>query len=150
MLHRYWASITTPLLLISLAALCLGQAVPSRSSSSAISGAVSGAPPASATPATVDDDEDSPDIPPIARGRISEEEYLRLRDQHIGMLRGVNDLSRNPHARSQAIRKMEGQEQSLRRFGALSSAAAGQVGLLGGPAWTPLGPDPIPNGQTSP
>src|SRR6516225_3350552 len=73
-------------------------------------------PPASGTPAAVaDDDDDSPDIPPIARGRISEGDYLQLRDKHIGMLRGVRDLERNPQSRSQAIRKMEVQEQALRR-----------------------------------
>src|SRR5262249_36368391 len=88
------------------------------------------------------------DIPKIARGHISEGEYLSLRDQHLGRLRGVDDLARNPHARSQAIGKMEGQEKNLQRQRAAAAKASGQspINLLP-PTWTPLGPDPIPNGQ---
>jgi hypothetical protein len=137
------------LFLSFFALLCFGQApLPSQSSSPATRGTTKATPAAPA--AGAEEDEDSVDIPPIARGRISEADYLRLRDQHVGMLRGVNDLARNPQARSQAVRKMETQEKSLRRFGALSSAAVGLAAPSGGPTWFPLGPDPIPNGQTSP
>ena len=97
----------------------------------------------------VSEDDDSADIPPFARGHISEKEYFELRDQEIRIRRGVNDLVRSPQARSQAVRKMQLQEQVLRfavqginPFGSLLPA-------LSPPIWTPLGPDPIPNGQTT-
>lgn len=90
-----------------------------------------------------DGDDDDPDIPPMARGRISKEDYLRMRDQQVGMQRGVNDLLRNPQARSRAIRAMEAQEQALRR-----RKASAKASNPGSQPWMPLGPDPIPNGQT--
>jgi hypothetical protein len=98
--------------------------------------------------AAPDDDEDNADIPAIARGRINEQEYLRLRDQQAGMKRGVDDLARNPHARSQAIRRMEAQEQVWRQARARAAVSAVPPISPPGPSWTPLGPDPIPNGQT--
>ena len=95
-------------------------------------------------------DTDSADIPPFARGLISEEEYFALRDQEVRTRRGTADLLRNPQARSQAVRTMQFMErvlrvapQGLNPFSALIPAAAGTT-------WTPLGPDPIPNGQTDP
>lgn len=94
-------------------------------------------------------DSESADIPPFARGRISQEEYLALRDRQIRMLRGIDDLVRDPLLRSKAIRTMELQEfflQQLRQGGA-------PLGLLAPAAtntWTQLGPAPIPNGQTDP
>src|SRR5215831_1760742 len=132
--------------------LCSAQAVPSLNSAgipnqAASSSAQSSSPSAPGT-AAEEDDEDSPDIPRIARGHISEGEYLRLRDQHLGRLRGVDDLARNPQARSQAIRKMENQEKNFQRQRAASAGPSGQAAInLLPPTWTPLGPDPIPNGQ---
>src|SRR5215472_15428459 len=132
--------------------LCSAQAVPSQNSAgipnqSPSSSAQSSSPSAPGT-AAEDDDEDSPDIPRIARRHISEGEYLRLRDQHLGRLRGVEDLARNPQARPQAIRKMEIQEKNLKRQRAASAKASGQTPINLLPlTWTPLGPDPIPNGQ---
>ncbi|HKV92064.1 MAG TPA: Ig-like domain repeat protein [Candidatus Angelobacter sp.] len=97
----------------------------------------------------VSEDDDSADIPPFARGHISEKEYFELRDQAVRLRRGIDDLMRTPQARSLAVRKMQLQEQVLRfavqginPFGSLLPA-------LSPPAWTPLGPDPIPNGQTT-
>jgi hypothetical protein len=93
-------------------------------------------------------DADSADIPAIARGHISEEEYLARRDQQIRMQRGIDDLVRDPLLRTNAIRTMELQEFFLHQ---LRSGQA-PLGLLAPAAtnsWTPLGPDPIPNGQTS-
>src|SRR5215472_10569109 len=132
--------------------LCSAQAVPSLNTAgipnqAASSSAQSSSPSAPGT-AAEDDDEDSPDIPRIARGHISEGEYLRLRDQHLGRLRGVDDLARNPQARSQAIRKMEGQEKNFQRQRTATANASGQTPInLLPPTWTALGPDPIPNGQ---
>src|SRR5215472_1975505 len=132
--------------------LCSAQPVPSQNSAG-----IPNQPPSSSAQssslsapetAAEEDDEDSPDIPRIARGHISEGEYLRLRDQHLGRLRGVDDLARNPQARSQAIRKMEGQEQNFQRQRAASATPSGQAAInLLPPTWTALGPDPIPNGQ---
>ncbi|HLW53408.1 MAG TPA: Ig-like domain-containing protein [Candidatus Angelobacter sp.] len=99
-----------------------------------------------ATSSSPEEDDDSADIPPFARGHLGEQEYLRLRDQQIRQLRGVDDLIRDPGARSRAIHAMESREQVLRQKRAQSGAAgASSVG----PAviWNALGPDPIPNGQ---
>src|SRR5689334_2913498 len=95
-------------------------------------------------------DTDSADIPPFARNRISEEEYFALRNQEVRTRRGMDDLLRNPQARSQAVRIAEFQEKVLRLvpqgltpFSALLPAAPAA-------SWTALGPAPIPNGQTTP
>lgn len=95
---------------------------------------------------TEQDDNDSADIPPFARGLVSEKDYLRLRDQQLGKLRGLNDLARNPQARSLALRKMKAQEQLVRQKRAQRAAGQGIIPAIG-VTWTPLGPDPIPNGQ---
>jgi hypothetical protein len=99
------------------------------------------------------EDEDSADIPPFARGLIDEETYLRLRDELIAIKRGLPSLLLHPGARSRAIRQLEQQEQFLRRLQAESKRLAGKTGagaslVLSIPTWTPLGPAPIPNGQT--
>src|SRR5260370_31216719 len=154
MLSR-WTSVLIAFLL-GTPAVFLGQPAPSRAADGAAPSQtaqtkVQPVPNSSPAPVADDVDDDSPDIPPFARGRISEKEYLLLRDKHIGMLRGVGDLARNPQTRSQAIRKMEVQEQTLRRSRAAAAKASGQpVNNLSSPAWTALRPDPIPNGQTSP
>jgi len=82
----------------------------------------------------VEDEEDA-DLPPIARGRISKEEYLSLRSQHVNTLRGLPYSK--PDARVKAIQEVEGQWSAEAL--AISSAS-----------WTPIGPAPIPNGQTNP
>jgi hypothetical protein len=97
-----------------------------------------------------DADSDSADIPPFARDRISETEYFALRDQEIRIRRGLDDLERHPQARSQAIRSMEFQEQFLRRVPQGLTPLSALIPASVTPAWTPLGPAPIPNGQTSP
>jgi len=93
-------------------------------------------------------DADSADIPPIARDRISEEQYFSLRDQDVRVRRGIDDLVRTPQARSLAVRRMALQEQVLLLAvqGLNPLSGLNPVSL---PAWSPLGPDPIPNGQTT-
>lgn len=98
---------------------------------------------------TVAENDDSADIPPFARGHISEKEYLELRDQEIRIRRGVDDLIRSPQARSQAVRKMQFQEQVLRFAVQGINPLGSLLPALSPPTWTPLGPDPIPNGQTT-
>ncbi len=92
---------------------------------------------------------DSADIPAFARARISEEDYLSLRDQQIRLQRGIDDLVRDPLLRSKAIRTMELQEFFLRQLRS-SGAVLGTLAPAATNSWTPLGPAPIPNGQTDP
>jgi len=141
------------LLLAFAAVFCLGQAAPSKNSPAGSSPAktpVAGRPVPSGTPDVVNEgmeDDDDPDIP--AFSHISHEEYLRLRAEHVAVRRGLSDLARNPQARSQAIRRMEGQEQRLRQEHALTNAAGQLIPAApSGPMWVSLGPAPIPNGQT--
>src|SRR5262249_3577573 len=148
---RTWTSVFIGFI-VSCSGLCVAQGAPAQGTAGSPSQITSsnGQPSAASPPATAaeEDDEDSPDIPTIARGHIREGEYLRLRDQHLGRLRGLDDLARNPQARSRAIRKMEGQEKNLQRQRAASAKASGQApSNLLPPTWTALGPDPIPNGQ---
>ncbi len=84
--------------------------------------------------APADAEDDDPDLPPFARGRIDKEEYLRLRDEHVSKLRGLPYEKRD--ARVRAIREMERQE--------FANASA-----INTTAWTSIGPAPIPNGQTA-
>jgi hypothetical protein len=147
-MKRFCNAITTALILVLAVNIGSAQTKPPQGSTpSTLPGPSTKA---ASVPAEPDDDDDSPDIPPIARGRVNEQEYLRLRDQQAAVKRGVDDLARNPQARSQAIRTMATQEQALRlRHAATAKAAGGAVTNLGPLTWTPLGPDPIPNGQTT-
>jgi Big-like domain-containing protein len=99
-------------------------------------------------PTAAEVDADSADIPPIARDRISEEQYFSLRDRDVRLRRGIDDLVHIPQARSMAVRRMALQEQLLRLTiqGLNPFSGLLPVSL---PAWNPLGPDPIPNGQTT-
>lgn len=142
-MQRYWISLLSAFFLFLLG-VSSAQAL-SPQSTSAKTGATSPAAP-SASSSTADDDD--ADIPPVARGLVNQQEYLRLRDEQTAVKRGVNDLARNPQARSQAIRRIEAQEQALRQARALGARALRPVLTPPLSAWTPLGPDPIPNGQT--
>ncbi|MCU1268139.1 MAG: hypothetical protein JWM21_4457 [Acidobacteria bacterium] len=77
---------------------------------------------------------------------LNKQDYLRRRGEMIAMLRGLplpEDVS--PDARAQAIRQMERQEAQQR-----SAAKAGSlVPEISGSSWTPIGPAPIPLGQTT-
>lgn len=94
-------------------------------------------------------DGDDPDLPPGMRGQISEADYLIAREQFVARLRGW-DPSRpfDPRARSKAIQQME--QQEAQRPTKYSLSASGGVGPTVGPSWLELGPNPIPDGQTSP
>ncbi|HEY7403911.1 MAG TPA: Ig-like domain repeat protein [Candidatus Angelobacter sp.] len=104
---------------------------------------------AGAGAAAPEEDDDSADIPPFARGHVSESEYFALRDQEIRTRRGINDLMRSPQARSQAVRRLQFQEQLLRLVPQGLSPFSALLPALSTPSWTPIGPDPIPNGQTT-
>src|SRR5262245_44514148 len=151
---RSSAQLFAVFMLIFAAAVSFGQATPPQSSSAgngaAKTPAATRSPATSGTSAVAQDDaedDDDPDIP--AFSHISHEEYLRLRAEHVAVRRGLNDLVRNPQARSQAIRRMEGQERSLRQQHALTNAAGQLIPAApSGVVWVSLGPAPIPNGQT--
>lgn len=142
-------SFMASLVMLTLAGVgCVAQSVSAanQSATGAQAGFPAGTPPQIAAPEA---DTDSADIPPFARSRISQEQYLALRDQHIRTLRGIGDLVRDPLLRSKAIRTMELQEFFLRQL----RERGAPLGLLAPAAtntWTPLGPAPIPNGQTDP
>jgi hypothetical protein len=132
------------LLLVFLAAAALGQDSPQQAAGSTGQGQT----PAAVVP-TADADADSADIPAFARDRISEEQYFALRDQDIRVRRGIDDLLRFPQARSLAVRKMQFQEQFLRLVPQGLNPLSSLLPVITTPNWTALGPDPIPNGQTT-
>jgi len=77
---------------------------------------------------------DDPDLPGFLSGRTNKQDYMRLRDGYIAMLRGLpHNLPYDP--RVKAITEM--QRSTARSLARTTSTA-----------WTPLGPAPIPNGQT--
>ncbi|MBZ5506797.1 MAG: Ig-like domain repeat protein [Acidobacteriia bacterium] len=144
-------TVVLPSLILSLvvAAACFAQSVPQHNSTANPPSAGATLPqlPPSAAPEA---DTDSADIPPFARGRISEEEYFALRDQEIRTRRGIDDLLHNPQARSQAVRTMEFQEKVLRLVTQGLTPFSALIPAAPVASWTALGPAPIPNGQTSP
>lgn len=88
-----------------------------------------------------------PDMPGFlgkAMSKISKEEYLRMRDEQIALYRGMTDGDpvKNIEKRSEAIQLLEKQEELLQDSPDSPMNNALQA------AWTPLGPNPIPNGQT--
>jgi Big-like domain-containing protein len=147
---RPWILLTRVFAAGLMAVTCLAQTSPAPSSPDK---AANGSPSASASSSAAapaaepEADTDSADIPAIARGRISEEEYFALRDQQIRMQRGIDDLVRNPLQRTNAIRTMELQEFFLHQL-RTGGAPLGALAPAATNVWTPLGPAPIPNGQT--
>jgi hypothetical protein len=78
---------------------------------------------------------ESGDLPPFAEGVIEEGEYLLLREEQIAQLHGIPaDFSTN--LRVAALEEM-----------ARQIAAEGDN--LMSNAWVPIGPAPLPNGQTT-
>jgi hypothetical protein len=86
------------------------------------------------------------DLPNLMKGKVNRKEYLRQRAEHIARLRGKPDAAKlKDSPRVQAIRELDQQESSLRK-----AAAAGRVQpLISNSSWTPIGPAPVPNGQTA-
>src|SRR5205085_3053938 len=119
-----------------------------------------------------DDDSDSPDVPSFLRGLMDTDQYLKMRNEHMRRLRGTADGDFHPDRRNGAIRRMREMERQMHETGASGSSggqAPADAGSNGqnapavpsqnGPVqslpasllapWTPLGPTPIPNGQTT-
>lgn len=99
--------------------------------------------------------EDDPDLPAFMKGKINEEEYHRRRNENIQMLLGIQaDQTYDPTLRGLAVQLMEKQERQL-KIDAAKAAATSDKGdgailpLISSSNWTEIGPQPIPNGQTS-
>ncbi|HKO42861.1 MAG TPA: hypothetical protein VJU84_06215 [Pyrinomonadaceae bacterium] len=98
--------------------------------------------------------DDEPDIPRAWKNVMSKEEYMLRRNEHIALLRGLGTgVSFDPALRMQAIRQLDEQQRRLLGgTGSTSSATTeGQSASTLSPItgnWTPIGPFPIPNGQT--
>src|SRR2546421_3574171 len=85
---------------------------------------------------------------PISRGVsvADKEAFLAKRSAFIARLRGVEPgRPFDPAARGRAIEQMERRQTELRKAGRNSLHADALQA-----AWVDLGPNPIPNGQTSP
>jgi photosystem II stability/assembly factor-like uncharacterized protein len=98
--------------------------------------------PASAQAPEVDSDAGvEADMPPFADGVVDKESYMRARGEYLELMRGVpHFLPYDPRAR--ALTEMEAMEARA----ALEIARRPEDTAF----WTQLGPNPIPNGQTSP
>lgn len=111
----------------------------------------------------LDTDTDSADLPAFFKGSIDTEDYLRMRNAHIRRLRGLMDREFSPWRRNGAISDARAREQQMRQAASQNTAIPdpsfvgptgpqAQAPLLPASllqAWTPLGPSPIPNGQTT-
>ncbi|MGB4845684.1 MAG: T9SS type A sorting domain-containing protein [Ferruginibacter sp.] len=87
--------------------------------------------------------QNDPDIPDFAQYKIDKAEFMKLRSEAIGMKRGIfPDQDFDSQKRTQAVVQMEAQRRQLLQF-----ASPEQLNIILS-AWTPIGPAPIPNGQT--
>ncbi|MDQ1640527.1 MAG: hypothetical protein QOF62_3866 [Pyrinomonadaceae bacterium] len=100
----------------------------------------------------LEEEETEPDFPKGRRGNMDESAYLRLRDEYIARLRGIEPgRPFDSGARGRAIRQMES-AQTLRAesskdsfFNKLTSVFGSETPLAS--IWTELGPRPLPNGS---
>jgi len=91
---------------------------------------------------------DDPDLPPGMRG-VDKEVYLALREQWTMLRRGYDpDLPFDPDARNRAIGQMGNQLMELETARLEAAKRAGVSPKLSSTAWTPVGPAPVPAGQT--
>jgi len=78
--------------------------------------------------------EDDPDLPAGLVGPVDKDWYLRARQAHIATLQGIRDWVSGENPRVAAIAKMQSEGSGF---------------AIANGFWTPLGPAPIPNGQTT-
>jgi hypothetical protein len=100
------------------------------------------------TTATAPSSGDDPDLPTKAalQNSVDQDEYLRLRDEYIGRLHGMDpDVPLDPDLRGAAIQFYQQQEKALLDSARMRDPVTG-TGL---PAWTAIGPFAINNGQTT-
>jgi hypothetical protein len=92
------------------------------------------------------DDREGAGDPDLGPGGLDRETYIRLRNEYIAMLRGyVPDRPFDPNARGRAIKETELKERALAEAPAASGGIAPAINTS---TWTPIGPAPVPNGQT--
>ena len=91
-------------------------------------------------------DSGDPDLPGFARGKVDKGKYLRARADWVRGVRGLDTAQ--PGMREAAIRQMELQERKLGIPREALSAPGLPLGL-NPTTWTFVGPNPIPNGQTT-
>ena len=92
---------------------------------------------------------DDPDLP-LGHSDADKAAFLRNRESYIMLRRGLPYPAGKPNPRSLAIRQMEAQEAKVYGRRAQSQYFPGQrQPLLNSTSWTSVGPEPIPNGQTS-
>ena len=88
---------------------------------------------------------DEPDMPAFTKNKGNKEEFMLRRAEGVGLKRGIDKNKPLPDrkSRQRAIAEMERQEEDLANM-----PESDQKESLTA-AWTPIGPAPIPNGQTS-
>ncbi len=79
-------------------------------------------------------DDDDPDLPAALQGQVDKGWYLRARQSYLDQMLGVRDWVSGENPRVAAIEEMQNGLSSL---------------PISNGFWTPLGPAPIPNGQTT-
>jgi hypothetical protein len=82
-----------------------------------------------------DEEGEDADLPAIARGRISREEYIAARENYYAMRRGLDTAKL--YSRVNAIRQMESQENALRNIESINAVQ---------PRWRFIGPAPLVTG----
>ncbi len=87
---------------------------------------------------------DEPDMPAFMKNKGDKEDFMLRRAEGIGLKRGIdNDKPLpNPKLRQTAIAEMERQQETL------ANMPESEVKESLTSTWTPIGPAPIPNGQT--
>lgn len=83
------------------------------------------------------EEDDDPDLPSFARGRISRGDYIKAREDYYAMRRGLETAKL--YSRTNAIRQMEEQENLLRNRSTESITAVQ-------PKWRFIGPAPLVTG----
>ena len=84
-----------------------------------------------------------PDKPDFLSTNLSDEEFMKLRSEGIGLKRGVEiNKPFDPTKRVVAVRQMQAQRAQL-----ANRPQDTEINSLLQTAWTEIGPNPIPNGQ---
>jgi hypothetical protein len=102
-------------------------------------------------------DDDDPDMPRAFQAAMSKEEFMLRREENIALLRGIGTGAPfDPVLRMHAIQQLDEQQKRLlstsgtgtstSTTGGASSSTTSAAAITG--TWTPIGPFPIPNGQT--
>ena len=147
MKHRTIAIVSVAALLLSLMVWSFGSSAASFGSKAPANEAIeaNGQATDSSVRAPGDDDETvDADLGKFG-SKIDREEYLRLRGEYFGRLRGIEPgRPFDPQMRSRAIEQMDRQEKGRR----IESLVNGGLTPAAGGAWTALGPTTITNGQS--